>query len=62
MIDYKIMLCVGLPAMLVAGVTCFFSIKINSFVAKVCFASFIILLGVINFIIFFIRRAKNKVD
>ena len=51
MIDFKIMLLVGLPASVMSGLACILSLKIHSNVLKMIFAGFIILIGLIMFFI-----------
>lgn len=46
LIDYRVILCVGLPAGIIAGVCCIFSLKIHSSLLKIIFGVFIILVGI----------------
>ena len=57
MIDFKVMFLVGLPASIVAGLACVFSLKVDSSVLRIIFASFIILIGVV---LFFVNLFQNK--
>ena len=59
MIDFKIMLFVGLPASVVAGIACLFSLKIHSNILRIIFASFIILIGVVLFVLNLIQKKEN---
>lgn len=47
LIDFRVILAVGIPAGLVAGVACIFSLKIHSNTLKIIFGAFIILVGLI---------------
>lgn len=58
LIDFRVVLCVGGPATIIAGLACIFSIKISSSVLEIIFGSFIILIGIIMFI--FAIREKKK--
>ena len=60
LIDFKVMLCVGLPASIVAGVACIFSLKIHSNVLRFIFAGFIILIGVAMFVSNLIPKKKKQ--
>lgn len=60
LIDFRIMLCVGIPATVLAGVACVFSLKIHSDVLKIIFAGFIILIGILMFVINLLQKDKNK--
>lgn len=60
LIDFRIMLCVGVSAAVLAGVACVFSLKIHSDVLKIIFAGFIILIGVLMFVINLLQKDKNK--
>ena len=60
LIDFKVMICVGLPAAVVAGVACVFSLKIHSSVLRMIFAVFIILIGVTMFVVNLIQKNKKK--
>lgn len=59
LIDYRVVLCVGVPAGIVAGFACVFSIKISSAVLQIIFACFIILIG-ITMLLTTIFAKKNK--
>ena len=60
LIDFKVMLCVGVPASVVAGLACLFSLKIHSNILRMIFAGFIILIGVVMFAMNLIPKKKNK--
>lgn len=59
LIDFRVMLLVGLPASIVAGFACVFSLKIHSNILSIIFASFIILIGVVMFVMNLLQN-KNK--
>ena len=59
LIDFKVMLLVGLPASIVAGFACLFSLKNHSNVLRIIFASFIILMGVVMFVFNLLQKNKN---
>ena len=60
LIDFKVMICVGLPASIVAGVSCVLSLKIHSDILKMIFAGFIVLVGVLMFVINLLPKYKKK--
>ena len=60
LIDFKVMIFVGLPASIVAGVACLFSLRIHSNILRIIFACFIILIGVIMFVMNLLQKSKNK--
>jgi len=60
LIDFKVMIFVGLPASVVAGVACLLSLNIHSNVLRIIFACFIILIGVIMFVMNLLQKSKNK--
>ena len=60
LIDFRVMIFVGIPAMVVAGVSCFVSLKIQSNILRIIFASFIILVGVIMFVMNILQKSKKK--
>lgn len=49
MLDYRVILSVGIPAAIIAGLACVFSLRIHSNVLKIIFGAFIILVGLIMF-------------
>ncbi len=49
LLDYKVILSVGIPATIIAGLSCIFSLRIESNVLKIIFGCFIILIGVVMF-------------
>lgn len=59
LIDFRVVLCVGLPASAVAAAACIFSLKIHSNVLKIIFGGFIILVG-IYMLFLAIFSKKNK--
>ncbi|MBR3885822.1 MAG: sulfite exporter TauE/SafE family protein [Clostridia bacterium] len=60
LIDFRVMMLVGLPASVVAGAACIFSLKIHSNVLKIVFAGFIILIGLVMLISNFIPKKENR--
>ena len=60
LIDFRVMFCVGLPAAIVAGVACVFSLRIHSNVLRMIFAGFIILIGVTMFVVNLVQKNKKK--
>lgn len=60
LIDYRVMLTVGLPAMLIAGGACLLSLRIHSKILKFIFAGFIILIGVISFVMSLLQKKTQK--
>lgn len=63
LIDFRALICVAIPASVVAFFSSFFAIKVTSSVLSVCFACFIILVGVFYFvktIVMLVREKKNK--
>ena len=60
LIDFRVVLCVGLPALVVAGLACIFSLKIQSSVLRIIFACFIILVGLVMLFTNIFSKKKNK--
>lgn len=60
LIDYRVMLFVGLPASVVAGLACIFSLKIHSNILRFIFAGFIILIGVVMFVVNLVPKKEAK--
>lgn len=62
LIDFKSLFFVSVPASIIAFLGSFFAIKTNSNVLRICFASFIILIGIIYSVktIFVLVKKKNK--
>lgn len=61
LIDFRVVLCVGLPAGIVAGIACVFSLKIHSNLLKIIFGCFIILVGLIMlFTAIFAKKKPQK--
>ena len=50
MIDFRIIFAVGIPATIVAGIACVFSLRIHSEVLKIIFGCFIIVVGIVMFL------------
>ena len=61
MIDFKVMIFVGVPASVVAGVVCLFSLKIHSNILRMIFAGFIILIGVIMLVLNLVQNNKKNI-
>lgn len=59
LIDFKVLLCVAIPATIIALFSSFFALKIKSHILSICFASFIILIGILSFIKA-VKSLKNK--
>ena len=62
LIDFKALFCVSVPAATLAFFSSFFAIKIESNILSVCFAIFIILVGIFYFIktIFLMKNKKSS--
>ena len=60
LIDFRVMIFVGVPASIVAGFACLFSLKIHSNILRMIFAGFIILVGVVMFVMSLIQKRENK--
>ncbi len=60
MIDYLALICVSVPATIIAVLASIFAIKTSSAVLKICFACFIILVGVFYFVKTLITIKKKK--
>lgn len=63
LIDFKALICIAIPASLVAFFASMFALKIESSLLGILFASFIILIGVIFFVkavISISKRRENK--
>ena len=61
LIDFRVMIFVGAPASVVAGFACLFSLKIHSNILRMIFAGFIILIGVIMFILNLVQNKKKDI-
>lgn len=60
LIDFRVMIFVGVPASIVAGFACLFSLKIHSNILRMIFAGFIIFVGVVMFVMSLIQKKENK--
>lgn len=63
LIDFKALICIAIPASLIAFLASMFALKIESSLLGILFASFIILIGVIFFVkavISISKRRENK--
>ena len=60
MLDYRVILSVGIPATIIAGLACVFSLKIDSDVLKIIFGCFIILIGIIMFFTSIFAKKPDK--
>lgn len=55
LIDFKVLVCVAIPASVISFFSSFFALKIKSNILSICFAIFIILVGIFCFV----RSIKN---
>lgn len=60
LIDFRVVLSVGIPATLIAGLACIFSLKINSHLLKIIFGGFIIAVGLIMFFTSIFSKKKSS--
>ncbi len=60
LIDFKALICIALPASVVAFFSSFFALNTSSEVLRICFAGFIILIGIFFFIKAIVMMKKNK--
>lgn len=60
LINYWVVLCVGLPAAVVSGVSCLFALKVKSELLQLIFAGFVILIGVYYLFQSIVFIAKKK--
>ena len=60
MIDFRVIMCVGIPSTILAGLSCVFSLKINSVTLKIIFGGFIILVGIFMFFCEILKKSKQK--
>ena len=62
LIDYKVVLCVVFPSVILSTVASIFAIKVSSNILQICFSCFIILIGIFYFIkaILDIKKEKEK--
>ena len=61
LIDFRVIIFVGVPASVVAGFACLFSLKIHSNILRMIFAGFIILIGLIMFILNLVQNKKKDI-
>ena len=59
MIDFKILICVAVPATIISFISSVFAIKINSNILHIAFAVFILIIGVLS-LVQNIKELKNK--
>ena len=59
LIDYKVVLCVVVPATTIATIASVFAIKTDSNILQICFSCFIILVGIFYFVKT-IKQMKKK--
>lgn len=59
-VDFKGGLVIAIPAAIVSGVAAFFAVKIDSEILTIIFGSFIALIGIIQIIIFIIKKIKSR--
>lgn len=64
LIDYKVVLCVVFPSVILSTIASIFAIKVSSNILQICFSCFIILIGIFYFIkaILDIKKEKEKED
>lgn len=64
LIDYKVVLCVVFPSVILSTIASIFAIKVSSNILQICFSCFIILIGIFYFIkaILDIKKDKEKED
>lgn len=60
LVDYKVVLCVVVPATALATIASVFAIKTSSAVLQFCFSCFIILLGIFYFVRAIKQIKKNR--
>ncbi|MBQ4541455.1 MAG: sulfite exporter TauE/SafE family protein [Clostridia bacterium] len=62
LIDYKVVLCVVFPSVILSTVASIFAIKVSSNILQICFSCFIILIGIFYFIkaVLNIKKEKEK--
>lgn len=59
LIDFKVVICVAIPATIIASFASIFAIRTDSNILQICFSCFIILVGIFYFIKT-IKEMKNK--
>lgn len=59
LIDFRVVFCVGLPATIIAGLACIFSLRINSNLLKIIFGGFIIVVGLFMFFTNIFQKNKR---
>ena len=59
LIDFKVVICVAIPATIIASFSSIFAIRTDSNILQICFSCFIILVGIFYFIKT-IKLMKNK--
>ena len=60
LIDFKALVCISIPAAVIAFFSSFFAIKVSSGVLKICFAVFIIIVGIACLIRAIVEWVKQK--
>ena len=60
LVNYWVVLCVGLPAVIVSVMSCLFALKIKSHILHLVFAGFIILVGIYFLIESIVLLVKKK--
>ena len=60
LVDKKAMICIAIPATIIASIGSIFALKIGSRVLKICFAIFVILVGVFYLVMSLISLKKKK--
>lgn len=59
LVNLKVLLSVAIPALIIASLGSLFALKISSNILRILFASFVILVGVVYFIIAIIELKKH---
>ena len=59
LIDFKVLLCIAIPGVVISFLASFFALKINSEILHIAFAVFILMIGVLS-LISNIKEIKNK--
>lgn len=60
LIDFRALICISIPATIIAFFASLFAIKTSSEVLRICFACFIILVGIFYFVKTIISMCKKK--
>ena len=60
LIDFRALICIAIPATIIAFLASLFAIRTSSEILRICFASFIILIGIFYFVKTIISMCKKK--